>query len=118
MELAKQRIYSAQILIKEKQYRDAISRAYYAFFDATSALLLTKGLLAKTHSGLLTLFGLAFVKTGKIDPKFARFFRKAKEAREEADYEVLKKFSKKETENIVKQAKEFVDSIEKVIYGK
>lgn len=113
--LAKKRIHSAEILLKQKEYRDAVSRAYYAFFDAASALLLTEGLVAKSHAGLLTLFGLHFVKKGKIEPEFARLFRKAKEAREEADYEVYKEFSKSETERIIKTAKEFIKEIEKIV---
>lgn len=115
IELAKKRLHSAKVLIKEGEYRDAVSRAYYAFFDAASALLLTEGLVAKTHAGLLSLFGLHFVKEGKIKPKFARFFRKAKEAREEADYEVYKEFSKKETKKIIQTAKEFIQEIEKIM---
>ena len=75
--------------------------------------MLTQGFVAKTHAGLLTLFGLHFVKTNKVDPKFARFFRKAKEAREEADYEVYKEFSANEAKSIIKTAKEFIKEIEK-----
>ncbi len=71
--------------------------------------------MARTHAGLITLFGLYFIKNGKIESKFARFFRMAKEAREEADYEVLKKFSKQETKEIIQRAEEFVDYIEKII---
>lgn len=37
-------------------YEDAVSRAYYAMFHAAKALLLTKHLDAKTHSGLINLF--------------------------------------------------------------
>jgi len=90
LELAKKRVHSAEILLKQKEYRDAVSRAYYAFFDAGSALLLTEGLVAKTHDGLLTLLGLHFVKKGGIESEFANFFRLAKEAREQADYEIYK----------------------------
>ncbi len=98
IELAKKRIHSAEILRNEKEYRDAVSRAYYAFFDAASALLLTEGLVAKTHAGLITLFSLHFIKKGRIKSKFATFFKRAKEAREEADYEIYKNFTRKETE--------------------
>ncbi len=83
LELAQRRIRSAEILFKEKEYRDAVSRAYYAFFDAASALLLTEGLVAKTHAGLITLFGIHFVKKGKIEPEFARFFQKSKRSKRE-----------------------------------
>jgi uncharacterized protein (UPF0332 family) len=51
---------------------------------------------------------LHFIKTKKIPLKFIRFFKQAKEAREEADYGLLKKFSKKETEKIIETAEEFI----------
>ncbi len=109
---ANERIESAELLYKHEKYNDAISRSYYAFFDTTSALLITKGLFAKTHSGLITLFGLHFIKTDLIPAKFARLFRRVKTAREEADYEALKKFTKAETKQILDSAKEFVNFVE------
>ncbi|MCG2690213.1 HEPN domain-containing protein [Candidatus Parcubacteria bacterium] len=80
LEMAKHRLRSAEILLKAGENKDAASRVYYGFFDATSALLLTKGLVAKTHAGLIALFNLHFVKTGKIKSQFATLFRRAKEA--------------------------------------
>lgn len=115
IELARERLDSSRVLFKEVSYRDAVSRAYYAFFDAASALLLTEGKVAKTHSGLITIFGLDFVKTGKIKPEFGRLFRRAKEAREEADYEVYREFSQEEVEEIIETAERFVKEIEEQI---
>lgn len=115
LELAKRRLHSAEILLKAGEYKDAASRTYYGFFDAASALLLTKGLVAKTHSGLIALFNIHFVKTGKIKSQFATLFKRAKEAREEADYEIYKEFSKENVENILKTAKDFIKEIERVI---
>lgn len=60
---AQSRIESAQILLKKGFYNDSVSRAYYAFFDTANALLVTKGLAAKTHAGVIALFGLHFIKT-------------------------------------------------------
>lgn len=115
IELAKENIEAAEILFKEEKYRGTVSRAYYAFFDAASALLLTEGLVAKSHAGLLTLFGLHFVKTGKIEAKFARLFTKAKEAREEADYEIYKECTKEKAKQMIKTAREFVNIVEEKI---
>ncbi len=112
---AKKRIHSAEILFEAEEYRDAVSRAYYAFFDAASALLLTEGIVAKTHSGLIALFGLHFIKKNKMKSKFATLFKRAKEAREEADYEIFKKFSKETTEDIIKTAKEFIKEVKSLI---
>lgn len=112
---AEGRVKSAKILLKERQYRDAISRSYYAFLDAAKALLLTKGKTAKTHEGVLTLFGLEFGKSGEVPPELFRLYKKVKKAREEADYEFLRKFSKTETEEAINMAKRFVSFIEKKI---
>lgn len=43
---SEERIKSAKILSKEELFNDSISRAYYSFFDAANALLVTKGLSA------------------------------------------------------------------------
>ncbi len=109
---AKENLEEAKILLEEKSYRGAISRAYYSFFEAANAALITKGLVAKTHAGVIQLFSLNFVKTNEIPVKFARFFNRAREAREEADYQFLKEFTKKETERIIKTANEFLEEIE------
>lgn len=96
-------------------YNDVMSRAYYAFFDAATAALLSKDLFAKTHHGVAILFENNFIKTGAISKIAGRLLARARKAREEADYEVFKKFTKEETEIAIKAANEFVAEIEKVI---
>ena len=49
LENAEERIESAEVLKDTNHYNDAISRVYYAFFDAATAALLSKNLTAKTH---------------------------------------------------------------------
>lgn len=110
---AKGNLKEAKTLLKEKSYRGAISRAYYGFFEAGHAALITKGFSAKTHAGLIALFHLHLVKTNQISAKFARLFENAKKAREQADYHFLKKFNQEETARIVKAAEEFIKEIEK-----
>lgn len=112
VERAKERIKEAKILFQEKHYGGAISRAYYGFFEAAHAALITKGISAKTHAGVIALFSLHFVKTDQIPAKFIRFFKQAKEAREEADYAFLKDFTKEEAERIIQTAEDFVKEIE------
>ena len=60
----------AEKLLKSGDYEDSVSRAYYAVFHAAQGVLLTEGLAAATHQGLMNLFGLHMVKTGKLDKKF------------------------------------------------
>lgn len=112
---AKERIESAETLLKIGNNRDAMSRAYYAFFDAASAVLLTKGEVAKTHHGLIILFDKYFVKTKELPIEMSRWLVRAKQAREEADYEREKEISKQSIESAIKTAKEFIANIEELI---
>jgi len=110
---AKEDLKEAEILFEENSFRGAVSRAYYGFFEAAHAALITKGITAKTHAGVIAQFSLSFIKTKKIPVKFIRFFKEAEKAREEADYQFLKEFKKEEAENIIKTTKEFIEVIEK-----
>ncbi len=113
---SKERIESAKILMNAGKYNDAMSRVYYAFFDAATAALLSKNLTAKTHQGLIVVFGENFIKNGKITAGAGKWLARAKEAREEADYEIHKRFDRKTVENGIKAAKEFVEEIEKYLH--
>jgi len=52
--------------------RAAVSRAYYAMFYATTALLGSRGLWRSKHQGLIAAFGEHFVKPGLIEPRYGR----------------------------------------------
>ncbi len=112
---AEKRIKSAQHALSGGFYRDSISRSYYSILDASRALLLKNNLIAKTHAGTITLFGLHFVKKDLIAPKYGRIFNKVAQARIEADYELLKKVSKERAEKILLEAKDFVKEVVELI---
>lgn len=66
-----------------------VSRAYYAAFHAAQAALLSEGQEANSHKGVVTLFGLFMIKTGKIDKHCGKLLANLKDDREKSDYEVL-----------------------------
>ncbi len=113
---AHERIESAEALVKIGNLRDAISRVYYGFFDAATAALYTKGLFAKTHHGVNVLFEQHFIKTGEFPLKIGRWLARAQQAREEADYEPIREFTKAQVETAIKAAKEFVAEVEKLLH--
>lgn len=76
----------ADVLFKSSEYDGSISRAYYAVFHFATALLLTKGLEARSHEALSRLFNLHFIKTGILPKNFSTILSHAQKAREEADY--------------------------------
>lgn len=79
----------ARELLAKGEWDDAVSRAYYAAFHAAQAALLTEGQRGETHKGLITLFGLLLVKTGKFDKKWGKFLASLKDDREAGDYDAL-----------------------------
>lgn len=112
---SKERLRGAKSLIEVRDYRDSVSRAYYAILDSAKALLLHSGYFAKTHAGVLTLFSLKFIKEKQIPIEYKTIFKQAKEYREHADYSALIKFSKKQAQKTYEDAKKFVKMVAKRI---
>jgi len=113
-EIARERTESAEVLLKKKLYRDSISRSYYALFDVVSALLAEKGQIAKTHAGLISLFGKYYIKTNIIPKKYGQWLTQLAEERQKADYERLAKFTQRDAKKAISEVKEFLKEIQKI----
>lgn len=112
---AEQKLEAARYLCDGGYYNDAVSRAYYCMFHAASALLLTRDIAPRTHRELIRGFGLEFVKQEIVDEWYAKALRNQKDMRELGDYDVTRNMSKEETEQLIKNAKDFLDEIGGVI---
>lgn len=83
---------SARLLLDAGDSDGALNRAYYAMFDAARASLIgLPGLgslqeMTRTHSGLISAFGLHLVKPGLVSRELGRQLNRAHEARLIADY--------------------------------
>lgn len=108
LEKAEKKSMVAERLLKSGDYEDAVSRAYYAVFHAAQALLLTEGAKAETHKGVVTLFGLLFVKTGKFSRNLGKYLANLKDDMESGDYEVFSYVDKETAEAAIVEAKEFL----------
>ena len=65
-----QRAYEQACGVVEKSYWETIAnRLYYAAFNAVSALLISYGYSAQSHSGVIHLCGQHFVKAGIFPEK-------------------------------------------------
>ncbi len=109
IEKAQKKLEVSKKLFGSGDYEDAISRAYYAVFHAAQALLLTEGEHAETHKGVVTLFGLLFVRTGKFDRRFGKYLANLKDERESGDYEVFSYIDKETAEVSLTEAREFLE---------
>ena len=79
LEKAREKLDAARILARDDFHDDAVSRAYYSMFHAASAVLLSLGITADSHSALKTMFGLHLVKSGKVDVKYGKWLGRLKD---------------------------------------
>lgn len=96
-------------------YHITISRAYYAMFYAASALLASKGIARSKHSGMLSAFGEQFVRTGLIEPEYAKMLGHAFDSRLDSDYDVIYAAEPAVAEDILKAARHFVARAERYL---
>lgn len=104
-------IDAAALLSDKSLFNDAVSRLYYFLLYYIRALLLTKGLEARSHEGALRLFGLHFVKQGLFETKVSHIFAKLMKYREEADYNPSYEFTKEDFIELKKETEELAGKI-------
>ena len=98
-----------------EQWDMSANRYYYACFHAVQALFIHNGLSSRRHKGMLTQFGLHFVKTGIIEDRYGAFLTRMEQLREKGDYNCLFEVTKDELLTIVESAKELVEKIKQLI---
>lgn len=82
-------------------------------YYAARALLSIKNIFPKTHKGVISQFGLKFVKEGIIGDTHLKAMSNARESRERADYGIGYKFKKEEAESIINNAQSFLEQVKK-----
>jgi uncharacterized protein (UPF0332 family) len=92
-------------------YGTAVNRANYAFFYAASGLILTKGIVRKKHSGVLSDFRQHFVKTGLFQAAHRRNYGKAFDLRQEADYDLVIQTNRQEALETLENARRFLADV-------
>jgi len=85
-------------------------------FHAVTAILLQNRITVKTHTGLIAKFGEIFIQPGTIDREYGRMLARAEELREKADYSLLSPITREQAEMVVKNARSFLEEIEKHIH--
>lgn len=107
---AEEAIESADLLLKEGYLADSISRAYYAMFYITEALLNEKGLSFSKHGNVHGAFGEHYVKTGIFDKKYHKWLLEAFNRRIASDYDVSARFQSSSVKTMIDQAWDFLQA--------
>jgi len=109
---ARRALQSAQYNLDGDFYGVAINRAYYAFFYAATALLLTLDITRGKHSGVMAAFREHFVKPGTFPVQDSRAYGEAFELRNVTDYEMLGTADRIQAQTTVENADRFVERCE------
>jgi len=107
---ARRMLEAADLLRANGFHEDAVSRAYYAVFHAAAALLATIGRTVRTHDGLRSAIGQHFIRTGQLEPRFARVLARIAADRNDADYDAVSVFGEVESRDVLDDARGFVDA--------
>jgi uncharacterized protein (UPF0332 family) len=97
-------------------YWNAVAnRLYYACFYMTSALLLQNNPTAQTHSGVIHLFGLHFIRTELISKDSGKIYSKLFEIRQTGDYDDLFNLSEEDVKPLIPLANNFINELNGLI---
>ncbi|HIW44163.1 MAG TPA: HEPN domain-containing protein [Candidatus Prevotella stercoripullorum] len=91
------------------------NRLYYAVYYMASALLLDKGISAKTHAGTIHLLGQKIINTGMLDASFGRLFSRLYELRQAGDYDDMFDATEQEVKPYIDKVSAFLTEVEKHI---
>ena len=86
---ARNALLSAEYNLDGDFYGVAVNRAYYAFFYAATALLLTLDITRSRHAGVLAAFREYFVKPDIFPTQDSHAYGESFELRNVTDYEML-----------------------------
>ena len=112
---ARKYLKTASLAFQEEDYESCVSRAYYAMFYMTRALIRQHGIGARTHSGIINQFSLHFVKTGVLPIEMAEALSRAFNLRQLAEYADDFVIPRDEAEAALQDAENFVTHIENML---
>jgi len=108
---AKQKLHSAKVLLDAGEFKDSISRSYYAIFTSVRAILAIDEVDFSKHSGVIGYFQKEYIKSGFIEVKYSKFLSGAFQIRNLCDYEDFYVAYKEDAEEQYAKASEFVGMV-------
>ena len=111
-------LQNAKEVMESGSYKLALNRSYYAIFHAMRAVNVLDEFDSSKHSGVIAHFNQYHVKTGDFDKRASKIIQNAVEMREHADYEDFLVASKKDAEEHICRAEEFLECVKEYLERK
>ena len=99
----------------DSSLKNSVNRSYYCIFHAMRAILAFDKFDSKKHSGIISEFRRRYIKSDVFPKRFSDILRKAFQIRNESDYEDFYVVAESEAREQIKNAKEFLEAVEKHI---
>jgi uncharacterized protein (UPF0332 family) len=115
LERAKETMTEAKANADLGYWRVTANRLYYACFYAATALLIKHGHSAQTHSGVIVMLGLHFVKQGIISKEQGLLYQKLFEQRQTGDYGDMVVIDPDTVKASIEPAEAFIATVRKLI---
>jgi len=109
---ARRALHDARYNLGGALYGVAVNRAYYAFFYAATALLLTLDITRSKPAGVMAAFREHFVKPGIFPIQDSHAYGEVFELRNVTDYEMLGQADSVQSQAVVESASRFVERCE------
>jgi uncharacterized protein (UPF0332 family) len=110
-EKAEKFLVTAEQALNTGDYDSCVSRCYYAMFFMSEAVLLTKGLSASSHKGVIRLFGEHFIKTEVFERNLGKALNDAYDKRLVGDYGVGFTVTEQQAKDLLETARNFVQKL-------
>lgn len=109
-------VYQAALILYEAgQWNSAINRLYYACFYVASALLIQRGIGAKSHGGVIAKLSEHAVLTGELPTESYKVYSKLLNWRTKGDYSDMFDFCKDDVISVLEPTRQFIDCIKALI---
>ena len=107
LERAEDTLQDAAQILKMGLILAAVNRTYYGTYYCIHALLLTEGIVTKTHQGANVKFNELFIKTERLPKILSQWASNALELRQQADYDMTSDISDDKAKLLLQNANEF-----------
>lgn len=105
----------AEDMIDTKHWNFAIQRLYYACFYMASALLMSRGINARTHNGVVGQLGQNFVSKGFLTKDEGRLYSRLLQNRITGDYNDFFDFTREDVAPLLEPTRNLLIKIDELI---
>ena len=117
-ERAHESIAEAKYLRDGGYYNGAVTRLYYACFNAGRGLLTANGIDTSTHNGVKTMISMEFIRKGRLSIEHGSTLSDLFNQRHICDYEAYAFRDASSVEYLLPKAEAFIDAVEALANNK